>query len=259
MRTRAWNWLTVVWVLPLLLALGLAGEVKAESPTLQLSPDLVEINSFYQGRNVAVGGTVPAGQGAVVEVMGPTTQQHFMRKGRRGPLWMNVGEISVTGVPSLYLVLSSAADLLAGNRINAAWGFPALIQRISLQGDVQDNEKDKFKQQFLELKESEGLYGAWPGGLKVSPAGNGLQKITGNFWLPSNIKPDTYKVCLTTVREGQAVDRVCLDLPVQMVGFPAFFMTMAYQHGALYGILAVFIAIVVGFIMGYLFKGGGGH
>jgi hypothetical protein len=165
----------------------------------------------------------------------------------------------VTGVPSLYLVLSSAADLLAGNRINAAWGFPALIQRISLQGDVQDNEKDKFKQQFLELKESEGLYGAWPGGLKVSPAGNGLQKITGNFWLPSNIKPDTYKVCLTTVREGQAVDRVCLDLPVQMVGFPAFFMTMAYQHGALYGILAVFIAIVVGFIMGYLFKGGGGH
>jgi uncharacterized membrane protein YraQ (UPF0718 family) len=43
------------------------------------------------------------------------------------------------------------------------------------------------------------------------------------------------------------------------VGFPAFFMTMAYQHGALYGILAVFIAIVVGFIMGYLFKGGGGH
>jgi uncharacterized membrane protein YraQ (UPF0718 family) len=34
---------------------------------------------------------------------------------------------------------------------------------------------------------------------------------------------------------------------------------LAYQHGATYGILAVIIAIVTGFAMGYLFKGGGGH
>ncbi len=260
MRIRTWwGWLTVAWCLPLLLALGLAGPVRAEPVTLHLSPDVVEISSFYQGRNVAVTGTLPAGLGAVVEVKGPTAQEHLMRKGRRGPLWMNVGEINVNGAPSLYLVLSSVADLLAGSRIDAAWGFPALIQRITLKGDVQENEKDKFKQQFLELKESEGLYGAWPGGLKVTPASDGSQKVTGKFWLPSNIKPDTYKVCLTAVREGQPVDRTCTDLTVQMVGFPAFFMTMAYQHEALYGILAVVIAIVVGFIMGYLFKGGGGH
>ena len=182
-----------------------------------------------------------------------------MRKGRRGPLWMNVGEITVTGAPSLYLVLSSAADLLAGSLIDAAWGFPALIQRISLQGDVQENEKDKFKEQFLGLKESEQLYAAWPGGLKVSPAGDGRLQVTGTFWLPSNVKPDTYKVCLTTVREGQAVERLCTDLKVQMVGFPALFMALAYEHGLLYGILAVLIAIVTGFVMGYLFKGGGGH
>ncbi len=259
MRTRISGWLTISLCLPLLLVLGLAGQAKAESPALQVSPDVVEINTFFQGRYVTVTGTLPKGQGAVVEVMGPTSQEHLMRKGRRGPLWMNVGEIGVSGVPSLYLVLSSRADLLAGNRIDAPWGFPALIQRISLTGDVQENEKDKFKHQFLELKESQELYGAWPGGLKVSPAGVGRQKVTGKFWLPSNIRPDTYKVCLTTVKEGQQVGQVCTDLPVQMVGFPAFLMTMAYEHAALYGLLAVIIALFVGAIMGYLFKGGGGH
>jgi hypothetical protein len=259
MRSRAWRWLTMAWCLPVLLVLGLAGSVQAESATLQVTPDVVEISSFYQGRNVTVTGTLPPGLGAVVEVMGSTTEEHLMRKGRRGPLWMNVGQISVSGVPSLYLVLSSRADLLAGNLIDAAWGFPALIQRISLKGDVQDSEKDKFKHQFLELKESQSLYGSWPGGLKLSPAGDGRQKVTGKFWLPSNIKPDMYKVCLTTVKEGHAVDKVCTDLPVQMVGFPAFLMTMAYDHAALYGLLAVIIALVVGAIMGYLFKGGGGH
>jgi hypothetical protein len=259
MRTKVWGWVTISLCLPVLLVISLAGSAQAESATFQLTPDVVEINSFFQGRNVAVTGTLPEGLSAVVEVMGPTTQQHFMRKGRRGPLWMNVGEISVTGVPSLYLVLSSAADLLAGSHIHAAWGFPALIQRISLTGDVQENEQDKFKHQFLELKESEQLYGAWPGGLKLSPAGDGRQKVAGKFWVPSNIKPDTYKVCLTTVREGHAVDKACIDLPVQMVGFPALLMTMAYEHAALYGLLAIIIALVVGAIMGYLFKGGGGH
>ena len=259
MRTKVWGWLTISLCLPLLLVISLAGSAQAESATLQLIPDVVEINSFFQGRNVTVAGTLPEGLGAVVEVMGPTTEEHLMRKGRRGPLWMNVGKISVSGVPSLYLVLSSQADLLAGNRIDAPWGFPSLIQRISLTGDIQANEQDKFKHQFLELKETQKLYGAWPEGLKVSPAGAGRQKVTGKFWVPSNIKPNTYKVCLTTVREGLAVDKVCLDMPVQMVGFPAFLMTMAYEHAALYGLLAIIIAIVVGAIMGYLFKGGGGH
>jgi hypothetical protein len=259
MRTKVWGWLTISLCLPVLLVLGLAGKAKAESATLQVSPDVVEINSFFQGRNVTVTGTLPTGLGAVVEVMGPATEEHLMRKGRRGPLWMNVGQISVSGVPSLYLVLSSHADLLAGNLIHGPWGFPSLIQRISLTGDVQADELDKFKHQFLELKESQKLYGSWPEGLTVSPAGDGRQKVTGKFWVPSNIRPDTYKVCLTAVRGSQAVEKVCTDLPVQMVGFPAFLMTMAYEHAALYGLLAVIIAIVVGSIMGYLFKGGGGH
>jgi uncharacterized membrane protein YraQ (UPF0718 family) len=37
------------------------------------------------------------------------------------------------------------------------------------------------------------------------------------------------------------------------------FSSLAYQHGLTYGILAVIIAIVTGFAMGFLFKGGGGH
>jgi hypothetical protein len=172
---------------------------------------------------------------------------------------MNVGAINVTGAPSIYIVLSSAADLLTKGQAASSWGFPFLLQHLSLSGDLKPDEQPLFKQQFLELKESQKLYAAVPGGLKVSPTSDGRQKVTGKFWLPSNIKPDTYKVCLTTVQEGKTVDRVCTDLAVQMVGFPAFFMTMAYQHGALYGLLAIVIAIVVGFIMGYLFKGGGGH
>ena len=49
------------------------------------------------------------------------------------------------------------------------------------------------------------------------------------------------------------------ELQVAMVGFPAMLYTLAYEHGATYGILAVVIAIITGFAIGFLFKGGGGH
>jgi len=92
----------------LLIILCLAGSVKAEAVTLQVVPPVVEISSFFNGREVTITGTLPAGYQAVAEVIGRVGQEHLMRKGRRGPLWMNVGEVTVSGAPSLYLVLSSA-------------------------------------------------------------------------------------------------------------------------------------------------------
>jgi hypothetical protein len=245
-----------VWSLTIVFALCLAGSVRAESVTLQVVPPMVEISSFFHGREVTITGTLPAGYQAVAQVMGPVGQEHLMRKGRRGPLWMNVGEVTVSGAPSLYLMLSSASDLLAGA---SPWGFQSLKKHLTLAGQVQENEKAEFLEQFLELKKSEKLYAALPGGLKLSPAGNGRLEVTGRFWLPANTKPDTYKVCLTAVLEDKVVDRECTNLSVQMIGFPALIMSLAHQHGAAYGILAVVIAIFTGFIMGYLFKGGGGH
>jgi len=256
MRGAPGSWWTTVFISTLLLILGLAAPVRAGSVTVKASPSVVEISSFYQGHEITLTGVIPAGHQAVVEVTGPVGQEDLMRKGRVGPLWLNVGEISVSGAPSLYFALSSAADLLAGT---SSWGFGALSEHLSLAGQLQPNETAKFREQFLELKKSENLYAAWPGGLKTTPAGDGRLEVAGKFWLPANVKPDTYKVCLTAVLDGKAVDQQCSTLTVQMAGFPALLMSLAYEHAALYGILAVAIAIVTGFIMGYLFKGGGGH
>jgi len=256
MRHRMRSRPIIVWCLTMLVLLGLAASVQAETVTLQVVPPVVEISTFFNGREVTITGTLPAGHQAVAEVLGPEGEEHLMRKGRRGPLWMNVGEVTVSDAPSLYLVLSSAAELLQGT---SPWGFQSLKRQITLAGQVKDSENGKFQEQFFALKQREKLYAALPEGLKLSPAGGGRLEVRGRFWIPANVRPDTYKVCLIAVRDGQAVDRQCIDLSVHMVGFPAFFMSLAYEHGLLYGILAVVVAIFTGFLMGYLFKGGGGH
>jgi hypothetical protein len=113
--------------------------------------------------------------------------------------------------------------------------------------------------QFLDLKESEHLYGNYPGTLRVKVGSAGQNMVTGRFFLPTNTKPGVYNVILSVITDGKVVGRTSKELTVEMAGFPALLANLAYQHGATYGVIAVVIAIVTGFAMGFLFKGGGGH
>lgn len=248
-------------VAPLALGLLLSGwqPAGAAAPGISVSPATVQIGTFFSGQTVKVTGAIPAGAQAVLEVVGTSADEHLMRKGRRGGLWMNVGEITVHDAPSLYLVMSTAPELLTAAGPGAAWGYRSLEKRIKFSGRIEAGEEKEFMNQFLQLKESEELYATWPGGLKVSDASGGVSPVQGAFPLPTNVKPGVYKVCLAVVADGEVTNSTCTDLTVEMVGFPALMAALAYQHGATYGILAVIIAIVTGFAMGFLFKGGGGH
>ena len=244
-------------VLGLLLAAGLPA--RAAEPMLKISPAQVHIGAFFNGQTVTVSGTIPAGTQAVLEVMGASADEHLMRKGRRGGLWMNVGEIKVQDAPSLYLVMSTAKELLTAAPAEATWGYRALEKRLAFSGNIEPGERPEFLKQFLELKESEQIYASWPGALKVKAAAGAESAVTASFPLPSNTRPGDYKVCLSVIQDGRVVSHNCAGLTVALVGFPAWLATLAYQHGAAYGVLAVVIAIVTGFAMGFIFKGGGGH
>jgi uncharacterized protein (TIGR02186 family) len=247
-----------VWLgLVVLLATGLPA--RAAESMLTISPSEVHIGAFFNGQTVTVSGTIPAGTQAVLEVMGGSAEEHLMRKGRRAGMWMNVGEIKVQDAPSLYLVMSTAKELLTAAPPEATWGYRALEKRLVFSGNIEPAERQEFLQQFIELKESEQIYASWPGALKLKPAAGAESAVTASFPLPSNTRPGTYKVCLSAIQDGRVVSHNCADLTVGLVGFPAWLAALAYEHGLAYGVLAVVIAIVTGFAMGFIFKGGGGH
>ena len=259
MRRPGYIWLRLAAILVLLLLLSTPTLVWGASLDLKVTPDLVEIGAWFRGHQITVSGMIPQGAEAVMEVVGQTSDEHLMRKGRRGGLWMNVGEIDIHSAPSLYMVRSSNPKLLETAAGEVPWGFAALRRRVTLSGLVSDQEKPEFFDQFLKLKESEEIYATFKDPLKKSRAAGDLVPVKGEFRLPTNVKPGTYEVCLSVVQDGQVVAKKCSELQVKMVGFPAMLTTLAYEHGATYGILAVIIAIVTGFAIGFLFKGGGGH
>ncbi len=246
-------------MLGLLLLLSLPALALGASQELQVTPDLVEIGAWFRGHSVTAAAMIPKGAEAVIEVVGQAADEHLMRKGRRGGLWMNVGEIEVHHAPSLYLVMSTNPKLLEAASPEAPWGFAALKRRVSLSGMVTDQEKDKFFQEFIKMKESEDVYISSKDPVQKSRAAGDLAPVKAKFRLPTNVRPGTYEVCLSVVQDGRVTARNCSELQVKMVGFPAMLSSLAYEHGLTYGILAVVIAIITGFAMGFLFKGGGGH
>ena len=85
----------LVAILGLLLLLSLPTLSLGASKELQVTPDLVEIGTWFRGHQVTASAMIPKGAEAVFEVVGQAADEHLMRKGRRGGLWMNVGEIDV--------------------------------------------------------------------------------------------------------------------------------------------------------------------
>ncbi len=248
----------MVWVVS---GLGFPSPAISETERLKVTPHRMAISEFFQGARITVSASVPKGAAAIIEFRGPVLKDQLMRKGRRGGLWMNVGEIAVEGAPSLYMFMSTDPDVLSGpSNADAQWGYPALQKQVRFSGSVPVGKSAEIFKQFIKLKESGGLYGEFPGSIERShEASSDYSAIEGKIRLPSKILPGNYQICLYVLNNGSLTSKKCVDFRVTMEGLPAILFSLAHNHATAYGLLAVLIALVTGFVMGFVFKGKGAH
>ncbi|MGA7875488.1 MAG: TIGR02186 family protein [Desulfoferrobacter sp.] len=239
--------------LALLLAVFLLPPICAGS--VEVAPAKVGIGAFFGGARLTVTGKVPQGAQAVIEVVGRSAEQDLMRKGRRWDIWMNVGEVDVFGAPRLYYVLSSSPQLISTANANLPWGYSALRKEISFRSDKENLEAGKLFEEFIKLKESQGLYGVFPDAVTLSSAPSGTESLVhAVISVPTRITPGDYQICLLAVKGEQSASTSCVPFHVTLVGLPAFLSSLAHSHAVLYGLLAVAIAVMAGFLSGLLFK-----
>ncbi len=231
----------------------------AASRDLRLTPSEIHIRETFQGAPMSITATVPPQSLSIIEIKGESHKQELLRKGRRGGLWMNVGEVEVQAAPSMYLMLTNESGAILKKDIGANFGYAALKKIILFSGELPKAGANVLFEQFLQLKESEGLYGIFPGAIKVKETNSEGAKIEGNINLPSNIAPGTYQVVLSVVKDEKLLEQEITEFTVEMKGLPKLLSSLAFEHALLYGSLAVIIAIVCGFLMGFVFGGKGAH
>jgi len=232
-------------------------------PTLEVAPQKVEINSFYHGTTLAVKGTVPANSKIALVLVGEKKTQTLKRKGKVGPLWMNVDTVTIKGAPEMYYLATSTdtQEELAPSEVLARYtvGYGALRESITIEQG--NSDYDSTFREFIKLKESAELYRTVYNSIKLKPMAGNLSKFEVLLPIPALAPPGEYKVFIYCFEEGRLFSSASSKLTVEKVGLPEKLSTLAVNHAALYGILAVVAAIAAGLFMGVLFgsKGKGGH
>lgn len=225
---------------------------------LEVAPRRVEIGAFFGGKEVVVSAEIPPLADAVVELVGEDVAETLVRKGRIGPLWMNVGEIVAQGFPTLYMVASTSSFLLAGGDGSGSWGYGKLREQARLGESGGVEESDSMLQEFIKLKETQGLYKLLPAGVELVSEDETAQSIRARFPLPRCIRPGTYTVSVSAIRGGEVLQRQQTWIEVEMTGFPRLLRSLAEDYPMVYGIMAVVAAMLAGYGLGWLFGGGRG-
>ena len=120
-------------------------------------------------------------------------------------------------------------------------------------------ENRSWKDEFIKFKKESGLYSMEEGSLRVVVGRGGSEKVQGEIVLPARSPEGLYRVILIGFRDGLPVTQVEETLSVALVGPVAFLRDLAMEHGWIYGIMAVIVALTAGFGVGFLIPAKGAH
>ena len=235
---------------------GAPPSVPAGSSTPELVVDLsrarVSITSAFQGESILMFGMFDPPGEVVVVVIGPEARETVLRKQRVLGLWLNTGRQSFDNVPAYYAIAASQPlqRLLARGAGGEILSLEDRMSTIKPVGSRSAAELAKFRGGLVEVKRQEGLFPAAIGQVTVQ-AGR-LFRVDLPF--PSRLPEGVYEVKAYLLRDGKIVAAVSRPLPVGKVGFSAQLAGWASHDGALYGLGAIVMALVAGWLGGAIMR-----
>lgn len=219
------------------------------------SIEQVDVTIRYKGQEVQLFGEVQPGADVLIQVISPLETMKVQRKDRvLGFLWMNVKQAEISHVPGSYQVISSTPlDSLSPKiqqltQIDRNYRFVREMARVN----PTDEDATFFVEGYIKAKEEQKLY---------THRENAVDIIKGRlfrteFQLPSRAPIGEYRLEISTVKEDRLVGHGTATLRVEQIGVQQWVTHMAKHHGGLYGLGAVAIALLAGFGVGLIFKGG---
>ena len=223
----------------------------APALSVDLSEPVIEISTGFSGTKVLLFGAIEGDGDVVVVVSGPIRTEIVRRKTRIAGIWINAESRSFATVPAYYHVASTRPlvdvapeSLLTKHQIGAG--------RIAFGYAPGQDRKDQraFRDALIRNKKQQGLYGSLQNRVGVSDG----RLFRATFVFPANVPTGTYSVDVYLLRKGRIIGTKSRTLAITKVGLEASIFNFAHQQGALYGIMAILIALIAGWLAGVIFR-----
>lgn len=233
--------LLVILYIALLPSLASAKPIIAD-----ISTNRIEIDSGFTGTELLLFGARNDIGDIVVVVRGQNKDYIVRKKEKIGGIWVNRDQFKIRGVPNYYSIASSRPL----EEINLPKAFAPLAIGMEYLIQAPEDSRVNFYKAFLSHQEQTNVYNK--NEADISFMGETLFKIPLFF-------PDTTPegVYVAEVYLFDSTGLVAVDsTPIRVVktGFDAFIHKMAHHSPVTYGILALAIALAVGWGAGALFE-----
>jgi uncharacterized protein (TIGR02186 family) len=245
----------------LLLCLALATALppgdtpRAETLVADLSHHLIAITTAFVGTTVVLFGVADKSGNIAVTVQGPNEEVVVRRKSRVAGIWVNRDNLSFRSVPMYYAVASTGPlEQIARPEVlqQLEIGTGSLdLEPIDATG-LEASEIASFKEALVRRKQEQGLYSREPA--PISFIGDKLFRTTLVF--PANVPPGIYQVQVFDLQGGFAAGAQRSTLVVSKVGFEADIYDFAQHRASLYGLTAIAMAVLSGWLAGVIFRRG---
>ena len=254
-------------------ALWLALPVR-EAPAAELATDisahLVAIRSNFTGSQILLFGAVTdtggdlAEHDIVIVARGPDVDRIERRKERVFGVWINRHAALFADIPGFYAVASTRPlGIIAASDDNGGESAHGLFARNAIgMENLRLNPTDARSREGLGKQESDiyrdallrhfaeaGLYGEQPG--TVSFLGDSL--FRAEMDLPAQVPAGSYEIEVYLFKDGAILDAQSLPLFVNKIGVGRYLFQTAHQSPLLYGICAVILALLIGWLAGIIF------
>jgi uncharacterized protein (TIGR02186 family) len=231
----------------------------ARDPILvpEVSQHEVQLRQGFTGADLLLFGAIlnPEGNRAgdydiVVVLKGPTQSIVVREKQKALGIWLNADSTEFRSAPAFFAVASSRPiRKIVDDKTAAIYelGLPWL--QLSPIGAIDPSEQKRFSSGLVELNRRGGLYQEDQTGVQVKAQVLYQARIS----LPSSVPIGMYTAETFAVSKGRVVTSATSRIEVRKIGAEGAIAGFAQDNGFLYGLFAVAVSVLMGWIAGRLF------
>jgi uncharacterized protein (TIGR02186 family) len=235
-----------------------ASTAQADNLVSGLSQDQIQITSSYTGTELIVFGAIESSDASpstgtrdiVVVMRGPGADMVVRRKVRVAGVWINRDAMTLYGMPAYYFVASTRPlKDVAPEEIRARYQLGLqTIEPDSLSTHT-PSKAEPFRLAAIRARQRDGLYQETPA---VEFLSYSLFRV--RVPVPASVPRGQYTAEVYLLRDGTIVGAQTTPLYVEQSGLERQIFNFAHYRPVLYGLLAVLMAVLLGWLSSVVFR-----
>jgi uncharacterized protein (TIGR02186 family) len=215
-----------------------------------LSDNDIKIDAGFVGTELFLFGARNEAGDLVAVVRGPKQSYIVRKKEKVAGIWLNRKQINFTDIYSFYSFASSVSlGEIEGNNLREILNIGIDNIPLSYSGEANFSDLADFRQALLDNKFNNGLYVKDIG--VIDFMGDTLFKTTLKF--PKKMLKGTYTAEIYLINNGELVGVQSTPIIADKVGIQAYIYNLAHEHSALYGLIAIALALFAGWLASAIF------